>query len=107
MSDSPKSLRSEEERKQRTSLLTGEHVLSLVRFVQGIRDEQKLDKEVPNFDPLDGGVWAECLFVLEAPGKMAVESGFISRNNNDETAKTFLSSIILWGLKENGLLFGT
>jgi hypothetical protein len=30
---------------------------------------------------------AECLFLLEAPGGNAVE--FISRNNNDETAKNF------------------
>lgn len=44
---------------------------------------------VPDFDPLDGGVDAECLFLLEAPGRKAVRSGFVSRNNPDETASNF------------------
>jgi uracil-DNA glycosylase len=44
---------------------------------------------VPDFDPCDGGVEAECLFLLEAPGPKAVTSGFVSRNNPDETAKNF------------------
>lgn len=33
---------------------------------------------------------ARCLFLFEAPGGRAVRSGFISRNNPDETARTFL-----------------
>lgn len=45
--------------------------------------------EIPDFDPLDGGVDAEVLFLLEAPGPKARDSGFISRNNADETAKNF------------------
>ena len=44
---------------------------------------------MPFFDPLDGGVDAECLFLLEAPGPRAVRSGFVSRNNPDETAKNW------------------
>lgn len=44
---------------------------------------------MPDFDPLDGGVHAEGLFLLEAPGGRAVGSGFVSRNNPDETAKNF------------------
>jgi len=45
--------------------------------------------EVPYFDPADGGVNAGCLFLLEAPGAKAIKSGFVSRNNADETAKNF------------------
>jgi uracil-DNA glycosylase len=45
--------------------------------------------DIPDFDPLDGGVDAAVLFLLEAPGPKAVSSGFISRNNPDETAKNF------------------
>lgn len=45
--------------------------------------------EIPNFDPLDGGTDAQVLFLLEAPGPKAVASGFVSRNNPDETAKNF------------------
>jgi uracil-DNA glycosylase len=48
-------------------------------------------RECRNFDPCDGGVTAECLFLLEAPGAKAVGSGFISRNNPDETASNFFA----------------
>jgi len=50
---------------------------------------------VPEFDPLDGGVDARVLFLLEKPGRKTVDggsisgrsgSGFISRNNDDPTA---------------------
>jgi uracil-DNA glycosylase len=44
---------------------------------------------IPDFDPWDGGVRAEVLYLLEAPGANAVKSGFISRNNPDESAKNF------------------
>jgi uracil-DNA glycosylase len=44
---------------------------------------------VPDFDPWDGGIEAEVLYLLEAPGPKATVSGFISRNNPDETAKNF------------------
>jgi hypothetical protein len=47
------------------------------------------DHAIPYFDPLDGGVGASVLFLLEAPGPRAVASGFISRDNPDETAKNF------------------
>jgi uracil-DNA glycosylase len=57
-------------------------------LVEMIRSETKRDG-VPNFDPADGGVDARCLFLLEAPGPQAVRSGFVSRNNPDETAKNF------------------
>jgi hypothetical protein len=49
-------------------------------------------REVPDFDPLDGGVHARVLFLLEKPGPMTAESGirigsgFISRDNDDPTA---------------------
>jgi hypothetical protein len=51
--------------------------------------------EVPEFDPLDGGVEAQVLFLFEKPGPMTAElggskrsgSGFISRNNDDPTAE--------------------
>jgi uracil-DNA glycosylase len=57
--------------------------------VKRLRLKAGLASGVPEFDPLDGGVQAECLFLLEAPGGRAVGSGFVSRNNPDETAKNF------------------
>lgn len=61
----------------------------LVGFVRAIRRRAGPHAAVLDFDPWDGGVRAECLFLLEAPSRKAVESGFISRNNPDETAKNF------------------
>ena len=57
--------------------------------------------EVPDFDPLDGGVDAIILFLFEKPGPMTsattagartrTGSGFISRDNDDSTAEnTFM-----------------
>ncbi len=50
---------------------------------------KSLKTPVPHFDPLDGGINARVLFLLEAPGAKAVASGFVSRNNPDETARNF------------------
>lgn len=50
---------------------------------------------VPDFDPLDGGVGARILFLLEKPGPMTRPnkggSDFISRDNDDETAVAIFS----------------
>ena len=62
----------------------------LTAFVDRIRRERGCGEKVPYFDPADGGIGAECLFVLEAPGPKAVVSGFVSRDNPDETAKNWL-----------------
>jgi len=88
MEDRPKSLKNEAERVARRQLLKQEHILPLTCLVDEIKQDQP-HKKTPYFDPLDGGIEAQCLFVLEAPGPKAVESGFVSRNNNDETAKNF------------------
>ena len=85
--DAPKTLGSLLEREARQRCLTADHVLPLTRFVREIRRDRKIDQEIPFFDPCDGGVRARVLFLGEAPGPKAVSSGFISRNNPDETAK--------------------
>jgi uracil-DNA glycosylase len=61
----------------------------LVEFT--VRLRKSAPAGVPDFDPFDGGVSAECLFLLEAPGSRAVGSGFISRDNPDETASNFFA----------------
>lgn len=65
------------------------HVAPLTAFVEELRAEAGPQAAVPYFDPWDGGVEATILFLLEAPGPRAVRSGFVSRNNPDETAKNF------------------
>ena len=53
------------------------------------------DREFPDFDPLDGGMNADILFLFEKPGPMTSArrkgSGFISRNNDDPTAEKIFS----------------
>ncbi len=48
---------------------------------------------VPQFDPAEAGICARVLFLLEAPGPKANPanggSGFISVDNNDQTAENF------------------
>jgi uracil-DNA glycosylase len=82
--DQPKSLRDPEQIAIRVAALSKPRIKPLADFVKTLgRDEYG---DVPNFDPYDGGVNAEALFLLEKPGKNAIESGFVSRNNDDETA---------------------
>jgi len=41
------------------------------------------------FDPLDGGVQAQVLFLFESPGEGALASRFASRDNRDPSAAMF------------------
>ena len=74
---------------EREKQLNEPHVQPLTELVDALRASAKTSEDIPYFDPWDGGVNAECLFLLEAPGAKAIESGFVSRNNNDEAAKNF------------------
>jgi uracil-DNA glycosylase len=98
MNDSPKLLGEPEARRGRLELLQEPHVAPLTRLVEAIRAETKRGREVPYFDPLDGGTHAPLLFLLEAPGPKAVASGFVSRNNPDESAKNFFLACAEAGL---------
>ncbi len=87
--DAPKTLALAISREARVARIQDPHVADLTAFVHELRAEMGSDYAVPYFDPMDGGVQADCLFLLEAPGPKAVASGFVSRNNPDETAKNF------------------
>lgn len=82
----PNALRFEEEKRRRVALLSQPHIAPLVAYLEKIKAENG-DKELPCFDPCDGGVEAKALFLLEAPGPKAVGSQFISRNNPDPSAR--------------------
>ena len=86
--DAPKSLHDPQVKQARMDLVREPHVAELTGFVNDLREKTGLAGHIPYFDPLDGGIMAPCLFLFEAQGRKAVESGFISRNNPDETAKT-------------------
>ena len=57
-------------------------------FVDELRRDWP-DRGIPGFDPKDGGSAAKVLFLLEAPGPRALDSNFVSRDNNDQTAANF------------------
>jgi uracil-DNA glycosylase len=90
--DRPRSLKDAEVRARRIAMLQEEHIGLLTDFVADLNKQNKFG-EVPWFDPLDGGINAQVLFLLEKPGPMTsvtgkrIGSGFISRNNNDSTAE--------------------
>lgn len=87
--DVPHSMRDVGVRKRRRAMLMQPHVAPLTAYAAKLR--QQGAGEVPDFDPLDGGVDAEILFLFEKPGPMTSDgkgSGFISRNNDDPTAET-------------------
>ncbi|MCL5960057.1 MAG: uracil-DNA glycosylase [Chloroflexi bacterium] len=109
-------MRFPEERQRRLDMLGLPHMAKLKEYVDAIRAARGVDKTIPYFDSLDGGIDAKALFLLEAPGARAVESGFISRNNCDPTArntcgflwdagipraKTILWNIVPWYVGDN------
>jgi uracil-DNA glycosylase len=85
--DIPKLLKDPAAVEARRRLLYSEHMAPLTEFVNALRIEKGNDARIPDFDPWDGGIHAEVLYLLEAPGPKAKD--FVSRNNPDETAKNF------------------
>ncbi len=84
LSNVPRSLKSHLEQERRIKMLKEPHMVALTRLVNEMRDQ---NYHVPYFDPCDGGVEAKALFLLQDPGKKAIASGFISRNNDDQSAE--------------------
>jgi uracil-DNA glycosylase len=87
--DSPKILGDKNVLEARLSQINDDHIAPLSGFVTKLRAEMGPSAAIPYFDPWDGGINAEVLFLLEAPGAKARNSGFVSMNNPDETAKNF------------------
>jgi uracil-DNA glycosylase len=61
------------------------YIAPLKNYVQAMRDGPPV-REVPDFDPCDGGTNASILILLQDPGPQVNITGFISRNNPDPTA---------------------
>lgn len=55
--------------------------------IEQIRRERGLPHEVPDFDPSNGNEAARFLLVLEAPGPKALETGLVSLDNPDPSAR--------------------
>ena len=95
LTDSPYLLSSAEEKRRRVEMLNSPHVKPLSDYLASLRAILGEQYHIPNFDPCDGGIQARVLLLLEAPGPKAVESGFVSSNNPDPTARN------LWHLVHN------
>jgi uracil-DNA glycosylase len=76
----PKALRDADERARRQALLGDDHVAPLVAY--GTQLAERTGKAVP----LDGGVNARLLILLETPGPRVLGTGFVSRDNPSGTA---------------------
>lgn len=76
-------------------------IMNLSGLAQKIRKEKKLTREVPGFDPKNGNEKAKFLFLLEAPGPKAVESGIISFDNPDPSARHFGNQLAQAGIDRN------
>lgn len=88
----PRSMRDPSVRERRRAMLDLPHIAPLTAFERDLRRRPMV--EVPDFDPLDGGIGARMLFLFEKPGPMTARvatgrtgSGFISRDNDDPTAE--------------------
>lgn len=68
----------------RRGLADAPHILPLRRLADRIAAER--GAPVPDPDPLDGGVRARTLLLLETPGPAIVRTGFVSRDNPTGTA---------------------
>jgi uracil-DNA glycosylase len=91
MEDRPRMFRDPAAIAERELLNDEPHVAPLNKWVRDLRRRLGGEAIIPWFDPWDGGVDAEILWLLEAPGAKATRelggSGFISPNNNDGTAQ--------------------
>ena len=87
--DTPKLLADPAACTARSGQLHEPHIAPLTALVETLCAQVGPHVSIPNFDPWDGGIDAEILYLLEAPGPKAVLTGFVSRNNPDETAKNF------------------
>ncbi|MGF6637026.1 uracil-DNA glycosylase [Paraburkholderia sp. MM6662-R1] len=88
----PRSFKYPEAVAHRRMMLDEPHISPLTSYVETLRAKHPT-WEFQDFDPADGGIEADMLFLLEKPGPMTSRtgkrqgSGFISRNNDDPTAE--------------------
>jgi len=73
MDDRPRSMRDMGVRQRRKAMLHLPHIAPLANYVTRLR--KRNIGEVPDFDPLDGGIEAWVLFLFEKPGPMTAEVG--------------------------------
>lgn len=66
-----------------------ESEMAFSELINQIKEEQGFYHAVPGFDPKNGNEEARYLFLLEAPGPRAIQTGYVSLDNPDPTARNF------------------
>ncbi|GJE37589.1 uracil-DNA glycosylase [Methylobacterium persicinum] len=82
--DAPKSLADPVHLAARRSIADSAHVAPIRALARRITAER--EAPVPDPDPLDGGVGARLLLLLETPGPMVLRTGFVTRDSANGTA---------------------
>lgn len=87
--------------------LSGKHMAKLNAYKQGL-EAKYTGWFFPNFDPDDGGVCAEILFLFEKPGPQTDRtnggSGYISMDNDDPTAEATWRFMRQAGIERNRVI---
>ncbi len=78
------------------------HLAPLRHLAERIRAEQ--DRPVPEADPLDGGVSARLLLLLETPGPATGRTAFVSRDNPTGTAANLFRFLSQAGIPRSDTL---
>ena len=88
--------------RERTSRLNEPHIRELQDW--GREVAQTYAESIPSFDPSSAGENARALFLLQDPSRIAVQGGFISIDNNDQTAHNCSKAYVAAGLDRNETL---
>jgi len=72
---------------RRKAMLGDERVRPLQEWLDWVRSIKVARFRFPNFDPLDGGTEAQLLLLYRHPSGVCFDTGFVSINNPDPTAR--------------------
>ena len=82
--DAPKSLADPAALAARRALIDAPHIAPLRALAERIATERRAPVPIP--DPLDGGIAARMLLLLETPGPAVLRTGFVTRDGANGTA---------------------
>ena len=100
----PDTLWHEHRREERLAALDSAHMQPLNAFREHV--QLNSDRDMPNFDPYDGGISARLLILLETPGPSPVERGqrFVSIDNPTGTAKNLRKALTGAGISRRDIV---
>lgn len=88
----------------RLAYLNQPHIAPLSKFRLQLLKSLPNGSFVPNFDPIDGGIDARVLLLLETPGRVPRATKFTSLDNPSDTSKNLRPMVISAGLERSDVL---